>query len=122
MESGHGEQRLRVNMGKTKVMVSNRSSAPVRKQGKHPCAVCHKGVRKNSIKCSSCGLWVHNRCSGIKTRLKEDPNFKCRTCTDVPVQQERPAPLVLDDVTLETVDTFCYLGDTISTGGGAGCV
>ena len=118
-KDGMESKGLRVNMGKTKVMVSNRSSA-VRKQGKHPCAVCHKGVRKNSIRCSSCGLWVHKRCSGIKTRLKEDPNFKCRTCTVVPVQQERPAPLVLDDVTLETVDIFCYLGDTISAGGGAG--
>ena len=32
----------------------------------------------------------------------------------------RPDPLVLDGDTLETVDTFCYLGDTINAGDGAG--
>ena len=102
-------------MGKTQ-----QQSAPVRKKGKHPCAVCHNGVGTNSIKCNSCGLWVHKRCSGIRSRLKADPNFKCRVCTGDLVQQVRPDPLVLDGETLETVDTFCYLGDTISAGGGAG--
>ena len=63
---------------------------------------------------------MHKRCSGIRSHLKADPNFKCRVCTGDFVQQVRPDPLVLDGETLETVDTFCYLGDTISAGGGAG--
>merc|ERR1712081_76424 len=50
---------LRVNMGKTKVLVSNRHFASVRQQGEYPCTVCLCGVGKNSILCSSCGLWVH---------------------------------------------------------------
>ena len=92
-KEGMESKGLRVNMCKTKVMVSNRTSAPVRKQGKHPGAVCLKGVRKNFIKCSSCGLWVHKRCSGIRSLLKKDPNFKCRVCSVDHVQQVRPAPL-----------------------------
>ena len=42
-------------MGKIKVMVSNRWSAPVRKKGKHPCVIYHNGVVKNSIQCSLLG-------------------------------------------------------------------
>ena len=49
----------KVNVGKTKVMVSIRRSAPVRKKGKHPCAICHNGVDKNYVQCTSCGLWVN---------------------------------------------------------------
>ena len=111
---------LRVNMGKTKVLVSNRRFAPVRQQGEYPCEVCHCGVGSNSILCSSCGLWVHKKCSGIRGSLRADPSYKCRVCTGSYVLQERPGPLVLDGVALETVDTFCYLGDTISAAGGAG--
>ena len=111
---------LRVNMGKTKVLVSNRRFAPVRQQGEYPCAVCKCGVGENSILCSSCGLWVHKRCSGIRGSLRADPSYRCRVCTGSYVDPVRPDPLVLDGVALETVDTFCYLGDTISAGGGAG--
>ena len=58
----------------------------------------------------------------IKTRLVEDPNFKCRVCTGDHVQQVRPDPLVPDGVTLETEHLLLPrgLGDTISAGGGAG--
>ena len=63
--------------------------------------------------------WVHKKCSGIRGSLRADPSYKCRVCTGSYVLQERPGPLVLDGVALETVDTFCYLGDTISAAGGA---
>ena len=63
---------------------------------------------------------MHKKCSGIRGSLGADPSYKCRVCTGSYVLQERPGPLVLDGVALETVDTFCYLGDTISAAGGAG--
>jgi len=31
-----------------------------------PCEVCSKGVGSNSLQCTSCQKWVHQKCSGIK--------------------------------------------------------
>ena len=44
---------LRVNMGKTKIMISGKNLHSLRDSGKHPCSVCRKGVGSNSILC--CG-------------------------------------------------------------------
>ena len=46
--------------------------------GKYPCAVCRKGVRKNSNFCSGVSFWVHKTCSDIPGRLVEGPDFRCR--------------------------------------------
>ena len=45
---------LKVNMGKAKVMISGRDLHTLQTSGKYLCAVCRKGVRKNSIFCSGC--------------------------------------------------------------------
>ena len=42
---------------------------------KYPCAVCRKGVGKNSLFCNGCWLWVQKRCSDIPERLLEDPDL-----------------------------------------------
>ena len=116
---------LRVNMGKTKVLVSNRRFTANREEGKHPCSVCLKGVDKPAIFCVTCEHWVHvnGKCSDVKrSDLREDhPPYSCKVCTGAHPSQavQKPDPLVLDGVNLETVDTFCYLGDTIGAGGGA---
>ena len=39
---------LRVNGGKTKVMISSSNAGSVNKKGKYPCSVCHKGLGSNS--------------------------------------------------------------------------
>ena len=62
----------RVNMSKTKFMISGVGLDVLDKSGKYPCAVCRKNVGSNVIICSICKLWVHKRCSDIKTALKED--------------------------------------------------
>ncbi len=118
---------LRVNMGKTKVMVSNRALAPVTNEGNYPCSICHRGTGAGAIGCTSCRQWVHRatKCSGIQGRTKisneQASTFVCRACTGEHVEQsfQMPDPLVLDGDTLDTVDRFCYLGDTIGAGGGA---
>ena len=56
---------LRVNMKKTKFMVSGVDLDVLQKSGKYPCAVCCKSVGNNSIECLQCKLWFHKRCSGI---------------------------------------------------------
>ena len=49
-------------------------------EGRWPSAVCRKGVGSNSILCKSCNFWVHKRCSGIRGRLQEVPDFKSAVC------------------------------------------
>ena len=62
---------LRMNMGKIKVMISGRDLHTLQTPGKYPCAVCRKGVGKNSIFFSGCPFWVHKECSDIPGRLVE---------------------------------------------------
>ena len=50
---------LRVNMGKTKIMVSGMDLDLLKKSGKDPCGVCQKGVGSNAIFCGGCLCWIH---------------------------------------------------------------
>ena len=50
---------LRVNMGKTKLMVSGSNLDVLRKSGKYPRGVCKAGVDRNAIQCGGCRQWVH---------------------------------------------------------------
>src|SRR6478609_1534431 len=47
---------------------------------KDPCGVCGRRVGANSARCGQCQKWVHKRCTGIKGKLKWDPQFKCPKC------------------------------------------
>ena len=51
-----------MNVSKTKVMVTGKEE-PLN-SGRCPCGVCGKGV--NSVLCTECGRWVHQRCSGLQ--------------------------------------------------------
>ena len=55
---------LRVNAGKTKVMICGTGLDLLQSSGEYPCAVCRTGVGNNSIYCNGCKLWVHKKCSG----------------------------------------------------------
>jgi len=44
---------MRVNMNKTKVMISGERQKPVQKAARWPCCVCGRGVGSNSIQCAS---------------------------------------------------------------------
>ena len=83
---------LRINMGKTKIMVSGVNLQTLKDSGEYPCSVCRKGVGSNSIYCARCSHWLHNR-----------PHNES---------------LLMQDKKLDVVDSFCYLGDTIDAGGG----
>ena len=112
---------LRVNLGKTKVMVSGCDVGKVREQGKYPCGVCHKGVGVNSVYCHSCKHWVHYRCSKMRGRLHTNPEFMCTACKDreFGVGDFEEVTVNCGGRPLEVVDKFCYLGDTIGARGGA---
>ena len=50
---------MRVNMNKTKAMISGERQKPVQKAARWPCGVCGRGVDSNSIQCTSCYKWLH---------------------------------------------------------------
>ena len=91
---------LRVNMGKTKIMISGKNLHSLRDSGKHPCGVCRKGVGSTSILCCGCQLWIHKKCSGIKGKLTAENH------------------VTLEGSKLNVVESFGYLGDELCPGGG----
>jgi len=56
-------KRIRVNMNKTKVVISGKRQKVRQKAVRWPCGVCSKGVGSNSLQCTSCQQWVHKKCS-----------------------------------------------------------
>ena len=50
---------VRVNLAKTKVMISYLNQGTTFTSGKHPCGVYCKVVGFNSMICSDCDHWVH---------------------------------------------------------------
>ena len=55
---------LRVNAGKTKVVICGTGLDLLQSSGEYPYAVCRTGVGNNSIYCNSCKLWVHKKAVG----------------------------------------------------------
>ena len=47
-----------------------------------PCVVCRKVVDNNFIIVQFYACYLHERCSSIRNKLKEDSNFKCQTCAN----------------------------------------
>ena len=89
-------------------------------EGKFPCATCRKRVGINSVLCQFSRCWVHERCSGIRGKLKEDGKFKCQTCANQQTDIAEGCPgTKLNGQSLEIVEQFCYLGDTTEARGGA---
>ena len=70
------EKRLRVNAGKTKIMICGMGLDLLQSSGEFPCTVCRIGECSNSIFCNGCKHWVHKKCSGLK-RLTKEPDYRC---------------------------------------------
>ena len=75
------EKGLRVNAGKTKIMICGTELDLLQSLGEFPCAVRRTGVGSNSIVCKDCKHWVHKKSSGLK-RLTEDPDYRCTQCRE----------------------------------------
>ena len=89
-------------------------------EGKFPCAACRKDVGINFDLCQFSRCWVHERCSGIRDKLKEDGKFKCQTCENQQTDIAEDCPgTKLNGQSPEIVEEFCYLDDTIEARGGA---
>jgi len=111
---------MRVNMNKTKVMISGERQKVRQKAVRWPCGVCSKGVGSNSLQCTSCQKWVHKKCSGINgSMLKVAKSFICRGCLKPLTGAGRTSVDIRARAKLELVDNFCYLGDMLSVNGDA---
>ena len=110
---------LRVNAGKTKIMICGTGLDLLQSSGEFPCAVCRTGVGSNSIFCNGCKHWVHKKCSGLK-RLKKDPDYRCTRCQGIarPLDGRPQKEVQVGPDKLEVVASFCYLGDMLSAAGG----
>ena len=73
------KEAIRVNAGKTKVMICATGLDLLQSSGEYPCAVRHAGVGNNSIYCNSCTFWVHKKFSGLQ-RLTPNSDYRCARC------------------------------------------
>ena len=110
---------LRVNAGKTKIMICGTGLDLLQSSGEFPCAVCRTRVGSNSIFCNGCKHWVYKKCSGLK-RLKKDPDYRCTRCqgTARPLDGRPQKEVQVGPDKLEVVASSCYLGDMLSAAGG----
>ena len=115
------EKRLRVNAGKTKIMILGTGLDLRQSSGEFPCADCRTGVGSNSIFCKGCKHWVHKKCSGLKC-LSEDPDYRCTWCqgTACPLDGRLQREVQVGPDKLEVVASLCYLGDMLTAGVGCG--
>ena len=113
------EKELRVNAGKTKVMICGTGLDLLQSSGEYPCAVCHTQVGNNSIYCNGCKLWVHKICSGLQP-LTPNPDYGCAWCMGNarPIFSRPPSEVQVGPDKLEVVASFCYLGNMLSAGRG----
>jgi len=111
---------MRVNMNKTKAMISGERQTPVQKAARWPSGVCGRGVGSNSIQCTSCHKWVHKKCSDIKGNMyKVMMSFIFRGCLNPVISTGHTSVDIGASANMEVVDKFCYLGDMLSVDGDA---
>ena len=111
-KNGLESKGLKVNMGKTKFMISGRDLHTLQTSGKYLCAACKKGFRKYSILCSGCSFWVHKKFFNIPGRVVKDPEFRFRRCLgNGRAIDGRPCVEVqLPQGKIDVVDNFVYFG------------
>ena len=97
---------MRVNMNKTKVMISGERQKVMQKAVSWPCCVYGRGVGNNSIECSSCQKLVHRKCSSMKGSMyKVTKIFICRGCMNPLTGRGHTNVDIGVDENLELVDT-----------------
>ena len=110
---------MKVNISKTKLLVSGKKNQAPTSTGQYPCAVCNRGVGVSSILCYSCNKWCHKRYTGLSS-FAGISSYVCPVCSGT---LQRPVfpddSLAMDNGTIEEVEEFCYLGDMLDSEGGA---
>ena len=81
---------LRINIRKTKMMVSGAEGEVVRSRV-DPRGVCGKRVVSNAVWCTLCKKWLHARCTKMnKVSCSFAQQFVCRRCEDIGDGKEEP--------------------------------
>ena len=113
------EKGLRVNAGKTKIMICGTGLDLLQSSGEFPYAVCRTGVGSNRIFCNGCKYLVDKKCSRPK-RLTKDPDYRCTRCRELhaPWMADHRREVQVGPDKLEVVASFCYLEDMLSAAGG----
>jgi len=105
---------MRVNMNKTKVIISGEWQTVTQKAVRWPCGVRGRGSN-SSVQCTSCQKWVHRKCSGIKGSMyKVIKSFVCRGCMNPVTGTGCTSVRIGDNANVELVDKLCYLDDMLS--------
>ena len=111
---------LKMNAGKSKVMVGSSSGKMIVFFGKWPCGVCGKGVQANHVQCTVCKKWINKQRSGVRGDLSRVAHgFRCRQCDGTIQEAHLAEDLMIDGETYGCVKSFCYLGDTLDRDCGA---
>ena len=71
------------------------------------------------MQCTKCEHWVHKRCSAVHGSSTQEKDFTCKKCNPGVLFEDEDKMITLDGDNIEVVDRFSYLGDVISTEGGA---
>jgi hypothetical protein len=100
---------LKVNMEKTKAMITGKKSRNKVKSGRYQCGCCGKGVGVNSLLCVNCKEWCHLRCSGLKS-VRGVHDFQCPECRRGNEREVEGRGLVTKNGEIEEITKFCYLG------------
>ena len=111
---------LKVSVGKTKAMRTGLKKLTEALSAIDPCAICGKRVMRNSIQCTLCQLWIHKRCSGVRSSLTNVVNYVCGRCDNVGDEDDDERTVMLGDDEVEVVTEFCYLGDMLRCDGDVG--
>ena len=64
-KEGMERKEVRVNAGKTKIMLCGTDLDLLQSSGLFSCTVCRTDVGRNSIQCNGCKHWVHKKCSEL---------------------------------------------------------
>ena len=87
---------LKVNVGKTKMMVSGTQGEIVLSKI-HRCGICGKRVGSNAVCCTQRTKLIHGRCTKMKkVTCSSARHFACRRCTDVGDSTEEPVEVLCD--------------------------
>ena len=112
---------LKVNVEKTKFLITGKECESIVNSGRYPCGICRRGVGSNSVLCTECAKWVHQRCSGLQN-VRTAREFVCPACTrrrhGPPIQPEDIAIGPEDSDLVAEVESFCYLGTIVDREGG----